>query len=421
MTATSEDDLYFEMEFGGDKEEEDETFCSKSVESLSDISGDYHPDQRRGSSVGPILERPNYLRLSSRLKQEGLRTGWSSLSLPRNSPFSQTPRLRSVPSTPSEPGSWEPVHHQATDSHFLRKREFTSSSSSVEDSASNNGSFVKKTRSRLSLNLSLFDESPIKSPNLLPKFLRASFNKLLLRDRARTPETDRVIENNEPLSLPPLSSPNKDLFKNKENDEINSTCDSLKTPPTSNDTKKFVKESVEKGLPLIPFPLPMFMIAENHIANKKQNSKDSEKRRNSVLDINESISLKSHSKNLNKRTNFESDVEEELRKKSLDKLVNEAKHELEQETLKKKIFCIRGYAANNSRALFRRRSSTTDYVGLNQENDIRQVNTAISKNLTDMLETDEVDCLDDQFNESKNHRRAMQDEKDYLDMNCGAK
>ena len=42
--------------------EEDETFCSKSVESLSDISGDYHPDQRRGSSVGPILERPNYLR-----------------------------------------------------------------------------------------------------------------------------------------------------------------------------------------------------------------------------------------------------------------------------------------------------------------------------------------------------------------------
>ena len=98
-----------------------------------------------------------------------------------------------------------------------------------------------------------------------------------------------------------------------------------------------VKESVEKGLPLIPFPLPMFMIAENHIANKKQNSKDSEKRRNSVLDINESISLKSHSKNLNKRTNFESDVEEELRKKSLDKLVNEAKHELEQETLKKKV------------------------------------------------------------------------------------
>lgn len=162
-----------------------------------------------------------------------------------------------------------------------------------------------------------------------------------------------MIENNEPLSLPPLSSPNKDLFKNKENDEINSTCDSLKTPPTSNDTKKFVKESVEKGLPLIPFPLPMFMIAENHIANKKQNSKDSEKRRNSVLDVNESISLKSHSKNLNKRTNFESDVEEELRKKSLDKLVNEAKHELEQETLKKKIFCIRGYAANNSRALFR--------------------------------------------------------------------
>jgi len=418
MTATSEDDLYFEMEFGGDKEEEDETFCSKSVESLSDISGDYHPDQRRGSSVGPILERPNYLRLSSRLKQEGLRTGWSSSSLPRNSPFSRTPRLRSVPSTPSEPGSWEPaVHHPTTDSHFLRKREFTSSSSSVEDNLTNNGSFVKKTRSRLSLNLSLFDESPIKSPNLLPKFLRASFNKLLLRDRARTPETDRVIENSEPMSLPTLST-SKENFSVNEN---NSTCDSPKSPPTSNDTKKFVKESVEKGLPLIPFPLPMFMIAENHIANKKQNSKDSENRRNSVLDINEKISLKSNSKNMNNKTNLESDVEEELRKKSLDKLVNEAKHELEQETLKKKIFFIRGYAANNSRALFRRRSSTTDYVGMNQENDIRQINSAINKNLTDMLETDEVEVQDEQINQPKCHRRTINEDKDYLDMNCGAK
>ena len=72
-STNSEEDLYFEMEFDTKKEEEDvSSFSHKSVESLgtgSTVSGLSQEaevvtrDERRGSSVGPILERPKYLRL----------------------------------------------------------------------------------------------------------------------------------------------------------------------------------------------------------------------------------------------------------------------------------------------------------------------------------------------------------------------
>ena len=63
----SQEDLYFEMEFEVKKDDESESFSSKSVESLSECSSQLSQepdlgDQRRGSSVGPILERPKYLR-----------------------------------------------------------------------------------------------------------------------------------------------------------------------------------------------------------------------------------------------------------------------------------------------------------------------------------------------------------------------
>ena len=74
MTSTgSEEELYFEMEFNS-KTEDEISISSKSVETLSNSSQsqvsqishensqDLFQDQRRGSSVGPILERPKYLR-----------------------------------------------------------------------------------------------------------------------------------------------------------------------------------------------------------------------------------------------------------------------------------------------------------------------------------------------------------------------
>ena len=71
-STNSEEDLYFEMEFDTKKEEDVSSFSHKSVESLgtgSTVSGLSQEaevvtrDERRGSSVGPILERPKYLRL----------------------------------------------------------------------------------------------------------------------------------------------------------------------------------------------------------------------------------------------------------------------------------------------------------------------------------------------------------------------
>lgn len=73
-SAGSEEELYFEMEFNS-KTEDEISISSKSVETLSNSSQsqvsqishensqDLFQDQRRGSSVGPILERPKYLRL----------------------------------------------------------------------------------------------------------------------------------------------------------------------------------------------------------------------------------------------------------------------------------------------------------------------------------------------------------------------
>ena len=69
-----EDDLYFEMEFEPGKEnrmleEADQAHSSsKSVSSSlsSETTGSGSlRDDRRGSSVGPILERPKYLRICS--------------------------------------------------------------------------------------------------------------------------------------------------------------------------------------------------------------------------------------------------------------------------------------------------------------------------------------------------------------------
>ena len=63
-----EDDLYFEMELEPGKENRRlEESVSSSLFSETAGSGSLR-DDRRGSSVGPILERPKYLRICS--KQE---------------------------------------------------------------------------------------------------------------------------------------------------------------------------------------------------------------------------------------------------------------------------------------------------------------------------------------------------------------
>ena len=276
-----------------------------------------------------ILSKFNIFSLSSRLRPD---TKGGCSSLPRNSRFTRIPKLSfvnlSVPNTPAESaGSWE----STLDKNNLRKREFTSSSSSVEETIP--VSFMKKTRSRLSLNLGVFDDSPIKSPNLIPKFLRASFTKLMLKDKIKSPDLGR---DEAPVSLP--ASLNCDSLI----EDPRSLCDTDTAHSPSQhspDTRRFVRESLDKGLPIIPFPMPTIVIAEKNIANKKDS------RRGSVWTIRgeshapESRDTCDGTRDMRQTSETKPSVEEggeRVKKQSLDKLLNEAKHQLEQETLTKR-------------------------------------------------------------------------------------
>ena len=84
-------------------------------------------------------------------------------------------------------------------------------------------------------------------------------------------------------------------------------------------------------MPIIPFPMPTMLIAENHIKSTKQNNKDPKSRKGSIVNFETPKDLAKETNNKNRST-----VREEVHKKSLDKLLNEAKHELEQESQRKR-------------------------------------------------------------------------------------
>ena len=125
-----------------------------------------------------------------------------------------------------------------------------SSSSSVEEIPAG-GSVIKKTRSRLSLNLGVFDASPVRSPKIIPKFLRSSFSKLISK------EWTRKEEPRSPTSSPP--SPPRSPPRPS----------SRRSPPSSPTTRSFVRESLAQGLPIIPFNYPTFVIVERQREHKR--------------------------------------------------------------------------------------------------------------------------------------------------------
>ena len=186
------------------------------------------------------------------------------------------------------------------------------------------------------MNLGVFDDSPIKSPNLIPKFLRASFTKLMLKDKIKSHDTD---QGEEPVSLPATLNCDSLL-----EDPHRSVCDSDRSPAHSQaqhspDTQRFVQESMDQGLPIIPFPMPTIVIAEKNIANKKKDP-----RRSSVWTFRGDSHGQADrhicdgARDMKQIPETKSHVEEGggRVKQSLDKLLNEAKHQLEQETLTKR-------------------------------------------------------------------------------------
>lgn len=213
----------------------------------------------RGSSEGP--ERPSTLTIPSlaaalpkltRFKREAMYG-----SLPRTKVQHKVPRIHipamSVPTTPAD--SWE-----RREGEYLRElRDLSSSVSSVEEATEATTAPSIKSKSRLSLNLGVFDSqtgSPLgaRSPRFIPKFLRSSFSKLLQgKDRARTPEPAF-----EPASLPFFSS----VLSRSRCQTPEEELELKASPPSSPTTKTYVEESLAKGLPIIPFNYTPFLELE---------------------------------------------------------------------------------------------------------------------------------------------------------------
>jgi len=287
----------------------------------------------------------------------------------------------SVPTTPAD--SWG----RGEGEFMHQNRDLSSSVSSVEEATE--AAVVtprSKSKSRLSLNLGVFDSvslagpgSPARSPRFLPKFLRSSFSKLL-QGKDRTPEPPI-----EPLSLPFFSSVlSRSRCPTPEEDEI----EIEESPPSSPTTKNFVEESLAKGLPIIPFNYPTFVIVEKKISDARA----SHHRATSPLpgpplfsswgatekmEEVRSVSAPS-SRKTSKREGRLMGMGQSVDDKSLSSVVSMAKQEMEEEKQEgsvRKPSWIRGYAFNNSRALHRRRSSVTEYVAPMDETTVASSNT----------------------------------------------
>ena len=238
----------------------------------------------------------------------------------------------SVPTTPAD--SWG-----RGEGEFMHQRDLSSSVSSVEEATEAVVTPRSKSKSRLSLNLGVFDSvslgpgSPARSPRFLPKFLRSSFSKLM-QGKDRTPDlTEPPIE---PLSLPYFSSVfSRSRCQTPEEEEVDE-----ESPPSSPTTKTFVEESLAKGLPIIPFNYPTFVIVEKKISDARAHQAPSplpgpplfsswgaaEKTKEETR----SVSVPS-SRKTSKRELRSTGIGQSVDDKSLSSVVSMAKQEMEEE------------------------------------------------------------------------------------------
>jgi len=364
----NEEDLLFEMEdedFERERSKSIDSFCSQhTVGSFDSPVG----ESSRESSVAPRLDRPETLRIASvnRLRKEEF---YGSLPQTRKQSIPSINFQFSVPAHNDPP--WE------ADNSTLAINEYSSSLSSVEEATEENltPAIHRSFRRRRSNNLDV-SETPLvaKSPRFLPKFLRASFSKLISKDKLKTP-----VQRTDPMSLSffgsrdvsrsqSLSMGHSDMSGESINKfEMEITNDIIDSHECSPTTKQFVEDSMAKGLPIIPFNYSTAEIIEKRLQMRKTKNCF---QTSTKFDLDESATVKNSERKLSisPRRNYEEDYENtpegKMEDKSLHGLLILAKKELEEEANERKISDITGYAANNSRALQRRRSSVTEYVGL---------------------------------------------------------
>ena len=255
-----DEDMLFEME--------DEEFVRRRSRSIDSFCSDHTVgESSRETSLAPQLDTTDSLRISTvnrlgRAEHHG--------SLPHS-------RKQNIPSINFKFSVPAPNEHRWEDSPGLASREYSSSLSSVEEATEDDHTPGNYNRiRRRSNNLDISEASFIsKSPRFLPKFLRASFSRLISKDKPKT-----AVPRTEPMSLPffststpvtrspSLSMGHSDMSVDSINRIENETDndDSADCSPT---TKQFVEDSVARGLPIIPFYYSTAEIVEKRRQQKR--------------------------------------------------------------------------------------------------------------------------------------------------------
>ena len=122
-------------------------------------------------------------------------------------------------------------------------------------------------------------EPKSKSPKYLPKFLRASFSRLISKEKS---SKSGSLTGQDPISLPffssvsipSLASPTPSLSQTTDSDKETEAGEGSIIRPCSPTTQQFVQDSLARGFPLIPFHYTSLDIVERGRARhrNKENS-----------------------------------------------------------------------------------------------------------------------------------------------------
>ena len=316
------DDLLFEME----DEELGKSYvsvCMKCSAGSPDIPG---RERSRGSIVQHGLERPETLSIATANRM-------------RRDEFYNTQYIKEVNQQPEADfkadNSWD---------FGLDRAGQYSSVSSVEEARE----LIPATSKRYDICSSDFIaqeanvEPTTKSPRFLPKFLRSSFSRLISKDKAKMVE---------PMSLPffstiSISNTSSPTWSVDDNDsqQPTDTPDTKESLTCSPNTRKFVEESLAKGLPLIPFNYSSADIVEKRRAERinkvffpvSSSSQHDGLAGHSHTAVSSSPARTKYRK-LNPCLKYSVDNMED---KSLEGLVCLAKKEMEEESIQKKVQII---------------------------------------------------------------------------------
>ena len=250
--SMDDEDLVFEME-EDELGRSSDLFCRKCSVGSPDIPAG---ESSRGSIVQHEFERPETLSIATanRIRRDQFYNPTFIKEVNSNCGFKQN-------------NSWD---------FDLDRAWHSSSVSSVEEATELLPATTKRLESESSdANIQEANAEPAtKSPRFLPKFLRSSFSRLISKDKTKPVQEPMSLPFFSTISLSTASSPTWSVEEsdNQQSDNRNDkpyvTPDTKESLTCSPNTRKFVEESLAKGLPLIPFNYSSADIVEKRRAER---------------------------------------------------------------------------------------------------------------------------------------------------------